>query len=249
MARRSRPTRLPAPYLKALRFREEATPFPDHYPFDLPWLDADFEFDFEEPVTIFTGENGSGKSTLVEAIAALAGFRLAGGGAWAGNLDPAADDDTPGALAARLRASWLPKISRGWFLRAGSFEAVAGMLETDHLSMSHGEGFLTLLSARMQDQGVYILDEPEAALSPRREVELLRFLADIQEKGDAQVVMATHSPLLMAVPGAALWRLTHRGLSRISYRDTDHFRLYQAFAADPERFVAQAMTGNLDDLL
>ena len=77
----------------------------------------------------------------------------------------------------------------------------------------------------------------------------LRFLAGIQEKGDAQVVMATHSPLLMAVPGAALWRLTHRGLTRISYRDTDHFRLYQAFAADPERFVAQAMTGNLDDLL
>jgi len=248
MARRSRPTRLPAPFLKALRIREDEEPLPDHYPFDLPWLDATFTFRFEEPVTIFVGENGSGKSTLVEAVAALVGFPLGGGGAWAGGPNAAADGDDPGALAARLRASWLPKISRGWFLRAGSFEAVASILATDHLSMSHGEGFLELMSARMQEQGVYILDEPEAALSPRREVELLRFLGDIQAKGDAQVVMATHSPILMAVPGAALWRLTHRGLSRISYRDTDHFRLYQSFAADPVHFVAQAMSGGFDDL-
>lgn len=250
MARRSRPTRLAAPYLRALRLREDAAPLPDRYPFDLPWLDAGFSFEFNEPVTIFVGENGSGKSTLVEAVAALAGFPLSGGGAWVGSPDAAAaDEDNPGALAARLRASWLPKVARGWFLRAGSFEAVAGMLATDHLSVSHGEGFLQLMSARMQEQGVYILDEPEAALSPRRELELLRFLGDVQEKSDAQVVMATHSPILMAVPGAALWRLTHRGLSRISYRDTDHFRLCQAFTADPERFVAQAMAGRLDELV
>lgn len=94
-----------------------------------------------------------------------------------------------------LRAGCLPKVGRGWFLRAGSFEAVAGLMATDHLSVSHGEGFAGLISERMGDQGLYILDEPEVALSARRQAELLAFLPDIQATGDAEDLMATHSRL------------------------------------------------------
>ncbi|MEL7026562.1 MAG: AAA family ATPase [Pseudomonadota bacterium] len=245
MARRQRDTKLPAPYLKTLRWREEAER-PNRYPFALPWLTDDFEFAFEEPVTILMGENGAGKSTLIETVAAIAGFSLAGGGAWVGEPQ---DGEGPLALAKSLRAGWLPKIQRGWFLRAGSFENVAGLMASDHLSMSHGEGFASLISDRMTDQGLYILDEPEAALSPRRQAELLAFLADVQNDASAQVVMATHSPLLMAVPGAALYRLTHREISRVDLRDTDHFRLWQAFATDPDGFVAAALDGDLGNLV
>lgn len=249
MARRPRPTTLPAPYLKAIRLRDDAWPLPAHYPFDLPWLDAEFSLSFDTPVTILMGENGAGKSTLIEAIAALAGFSVAGGGAWAGSAADHAEAHDPRALAARMRGAWLPKIARGWFLRAGSFEAIAGMMASDHLSVSHGEGFLGLIGERMQEQGIYILDEPEAALSPRRQAELLAFLAEIQQSASAQVIMATHSPMLMAVPGAALWRLTHRGMTRVGFRDTDHFRLIQSFATDPEGFVDHALCRDLDALI
>ena len=249
MARRPRPTNLPAPYLQAIRLRDDALPLPAHYPFDLPWLDADFALTFDSPVTVLMGENGTGKSTLVEAVAALAGFQVSGGGAWAGDPADQADADDPRALAARLRGAWLPKVGRGWFLRAGSFETVAAMIDGGHLSVSHGEGFLGLIADRMQEQGIYILDEPEAALSPRRQAELLAFLAEIQQSASAQVIMATHSPMLMAVPGAALWRLTHRGLSRVDYRDTDHFRLWQTFTVDPDDFVSRALAGDIDSLV
>jgi predicted ATPase len=249
MARRHRPIRLRAPYLRTLRWRDPEATRTDRYPFTLPFLSDDFEFEFEEPVTILMGENGTGKSTLIETVAALAGFRISGGGAWAGDRADANGADDPRALAAALRAGWLPKVSRGWFLRAGSFETVAGLLQTDHLMVSHGEGFAGLISERMAGQGLYILDEPEAALSPRRQAELLAFLANIQETAEAQVVMATHSPLLMAVPGAALYRLTHRGIARVALRDTDHFRLWQAFTTDPDGFVAAALGGDLDSLV
>lgn len=101
----------------------------------------------------------------------------------------------------------------------------------------------------MQGQGVYFLDEPEAALSPRKQAELLVFLSAIQKDGSAQVVMATHSPILMAVPGATLLKLTHRGIEESELRDTDHFRLWSAFASDPDGFVAAALTDDLDNLI
>lgn len=213
MARRPRDTRLPAPFLRGLRLDRALGDLPDDYPFNLPWLTDEFELDFDTPVTILMGENGTGKSTLIETIASLAGFSVRGGGAWVGTPDPV--DGGPAALADHMRASWLPKVSRGWFLRAGSFEAVAALLATDHLSVSHGEGFAGLVAERMQEQGVYLLDEPEAALSPKRQAEILGFLAEIQTSARAQVIMATHSPLLMAVPGATLLRITHREIAEV----------------------------------
>jgi predicted ATPase len=247
MAGRRKDPRLPAPWLRSIRLD---APIPDRaeYPFTLPWLDDDFEMAFEQPVTILTGENGSGKSTLVEAIAALAGFPTTGGGAWSGDAALSSAESGPALLARQLRPGWLPKVGQGWFLRAASFSAVAEMTASDYLSVSHGEGFAELMMDRMGGRGLFLLDEPEAALSPRRQAELLAFLSAIQREADAQVIMATHSPILMAVPGATLLRLSHRGIAPVMLRDTSHFRLYQSFALDPEAFVEAAIAGDLDAL-
>lgn len=238
---RGKDTKLPAPYLRSIRFADPEERMPDGYPFDLPWLTPDFVLEIDSPVTILMGENGAGKSTLLEAIAALAGFPVSGGGAWAGGAN---QDGGSVDLAKRLRAGWLPKMQKGWFLKAQSFAAVSEQTAGDYLSMSHGEGFSNMIGDRMGGQGVFILDEPEAALSPARQVELLVFLAKIQEQADAQVILATHSPILMAVPGARLLEISHRAIRQVDLRDTEHFRLTAAFSADPEGFVAAALTGD-----
>lgn len=254
MARRRRSTTLPAPFLR--RVTLDDGPLPKGYPFDLPWLADGFALEFEAPVTILVGENGTGKSTLIEAIAALAGYDEAGGGKGYTAVDHSLARDASGAnLADHLRAGWLPKVTAGWFFRAESFFSVAryldavGSTSADFLSHSHGEGFLRLFEERMSVQGFYLMDEPESALSPRRQTSLLRFLAEVQRTARSQIIVATHSPLLMAVPGAALWRLTHRGIASIDVRDTEHFRLYQAFTTDPEAFVARVLEDDLDMIL
>jgi hypothetical protein len=108
---------------------------------------------------------------------------------------------------------------------------------------------LRLFADRMAGGGLFVIDEPESALSPRHQAMLLRFLAEIQAEADAQVILATHSPILMAVPGARLWRITHRGMSPTDLRATDHFRLLSAFTADPDGFVAAVCAGDIDTLL
>jgi len=251
--RKARPTALPAPFLKRLSVRPDAE-LPDGYPFDLPWFDAEFELTFDRPLTIIVGENGTGKSTLIEAIAALCGFDEAGGGKGYRPLDHSRAVDRSGAqLGQVLRASWLPKVTNGWFFRAESFFSVARYLDQaavdasaappDYLSWSHGEGFARFFEERLSRQGIYLLDEPESALSPRRQLELLRLLYRVQEDAASQVIMATHSPILMAVPGARLLEITRAGLAEVELHRTRHFRLYQDFTADPEDFIARALRG------
>lgn len=253
--RKTKSTSLPAPYLKRLWVREDAR-LTDDYPFNLPWLDTDFSLDFSTPVTIIVGENGTGKSTLIEAIAALCGYDEAGGGKGYRPVDHSRALDRSGALLAQaLRAAWLPKVTAGWFFRAESFFSVARFLDEaardahaappDFLSFSHGEGFVRFFEERMSRQGIYFLDEPESALSPRRQLELLRLLHDIQRSAQAQIIMATHSPILMAVPGARLLEITRAGLADTALRDTRHFQLYRDFTTDPEDFVDRALRDDI----
>lgn len=258
MVRRSHQTRLPAPFLKSLTLRQEDMPEPRTYPFSLPWLeDAAFELRFTTPVTIIVGENGTGKSTLVEAIAALSGYDEAGGGKGFRPLDHSRAVERNGTDLARvLRAAWLPKITNGWFFRAESFFSVARYMDQaaldanaappDLLSWSHGEGFVRIFEERMKRQGIYLMDEPESALSPKRQIALVRILNRIGETAVSQVVMATHSPILMAVPGARVLEITARGIAEIDYRDTSHFKLYRAFTADPDDFIAEALRDDGD---
>ena len=261
MARRKTGTKLPSPYLKRLTLFCEKMTGQSGYPFDLPWLqDPEFELHFTTPVTVIIGENGTGKSTLIEAIAALSGYDEAGGGKGYRPVDHTNAIDKSGAeLAHAMRAAWLPKVTNGWFFKAESFFSVARYLDDaaredptqppppDFLSWSHGEGFLRFFEERMSRQGIYFLDEPESALSPTRQLELLRVLHKIQQSANAQVIMATHSPILMAVPDARLLEVTRLGLFECDFRETAHFKLYQSFITDPEQFISNAIQdGDVD---
>jgi predicted ATPase len=251
-SRRSRPINLRAPYLKRVWLPAERVPEPPVYPFSLPFLRDGFELTFDRAITIIVGENGAGKSTLLEAIAELAGFDQAGGGKGYMPVDhSAAIEATAEPLGKALRAAWLPKLSNGWFFRAESFFSVARYLDDaartgggappDFLSHSHGEGFLRFFEERCRRQGLFIFDEPEAALSPSRQVAFLRLLRQIDQSGIGQVIIATHAPMLMAYPGARLLSLTEKGLAPIALEDTEHFRLMRDFWADPEGFLAGRM--------
>lgn len=255
MARRTYRTKLPAPFLTRISLKADVLEGREGYPFDLPWLrDEDFALEFTTPVTIIVGENGSGKSTLTEALAHVAGFGQSGGNRDHAGGHSEGREASGGQLGEALRGAWLPKVTQGWFFRAETFFQIARYLDgtgsphADFLSWSHGEGFVRVFHERMSGQGFYLMDEPESALSPKRQLELLRLLADIQETARAQVIMATHSPLLMAVPGARLLEATRFGFIERRYTETAHFKLYRAFTADPDGFIAEALEDQGDSL-
>jgi predicted ATPase len=249
-SRRNRPINLPAPYLTRIWLEPSRIANREAYPFCLPLLKDDFELSFDRAITIIVGENGTGKSTLLEGIAVLAGYDEAGGGKGYMPVDHSqALEEMGGQLSTALRASWLPKITNGWFFRAESFFSVARYLDEagrdafsgppppDFLSHSHGEGFLRFFQERCQRQGIFIFDEPESALSPSRQIEFLKLLRRMDQTGHCQVIMATHSPMLMAYPNARLLRLSKYGLEPVTVRETDHYKVMREFCEDPDGFV------------
>ena len=256
-SRRNRPINLPAPYLKRIWLEPSRITDRAAYPFCLPLLRDDFELSFDRPITIIVGENGTGKSTLLEGIAVLAGYDEAGGGRGYRPVDHSnAMEVSGGQLSEALRAGWLPKITNGWFFRAESFFSVARYLDKvntedipgvrggappDFLSHSHGEGFLRFFNERCQKQGIFIFDEPESALSPARQIEFLKLMRRMEAIGHCQIIMATHSPMLMAYPNATLLRLTKYGLEPVTVKDTDHYKVMREFCEDPAGFVEAAI--------
>jgi predicted ATPase len=250
MARQRKTINLPAPYLKRIWLDPSRVSNRAAYPFCLPLLHDDFELNFDRAITIIVGENGVGKSTLLEGIAGLAGYDEAGGGKGYMPVDHSnARETMGGTLSSALRAAWLPKITKGWFFRAGVFFSVARYLDEaalddpfgppppDFLSHSHGEGFLRFFRERCQKQGIFIFDEPESALSPSRQLEFLKLLRRMDEIGHCQVIMATHAPMLIAYPNATLLRLTKDRLEPVTVKQTDHFRVMREFCDDPKGFV------------
>ena len=224
---------------------------PDHavYPFSIPAISAEpFQVEFTNAVTILTGVNGSGKSTIVEALAHLCGF-----GRFGGNQNYARDGDDGEMLGRYLRPSWLPKVTRGFYTRAETFARFINQVDDFDATgayggrslseRSHGEAYLEVFRNRVHGQGVFLFDEPEAALSPSRQIEFLQLLKTAENSGDAQFVIATHSPLLMAYPGATLLHLTDFGLVERSFKLTEHFRVLREFYLDPEGFMEAIFTG------
>jgi predicted ATPase len=258
MAGRKPAVRLPPPYLRRIWLDNTRVEDKAVYPFSLPLFQNGFEWEFDRAVTIIVGENGVGKSTLIEGIAALAGYDEAGGGKGYRPVDHSTTVATSGCrLADALKAAWLPKVTNGWFFRAESFFTVARYLDDaandvgeappDFLSMSHGEGFLRFFEERCARGGLYFFDEPESALSPARQLSFLRLLARLDKAANAQVIMATHSPILMAFPGARLVKMTRHGLEATTLAATDHFRLVAEFCADPKGFIAASLANEPDD--
>jgi predicted ATPase len=241
------------PLLRAVVVREDARQ--PVWPWTVPVLRSLERLDLHPGVTFLVGENGTGKSTLVEGIAVAAGFPPEGGSLGFG----AHTRDEVAALADGLRLERGYRRPRtGFFLRAESFFNVA--TEIDRLEeearelkiagllgayggvslheRSHGEGFLALALHRFGPDGLYVLDEPEAALSPQSSLALLRRMHDLVDAG-SQFVIATHSPILMGYPEAWIYELSDRGAERVEYDATDHVRLTRSFLGDRERFLRE----------
>lgn len=195
------------------------------------------------------GENGSGKSTLLEAIAAQCGFNTAGGGR--NNMYEV--HAARSALADNIRLAWMPKITNGFFLRAESFYHFASHLdEVDDTGFnsyggrslhqqSHGESYLSLFMNRFGGKAIYLLDEPEAALSPARQLAFLKILHDLSGSGDAQFIIATHSPILMGYPDAVILNFGDSKIDEVAYEMTDHYLITKYFMQHREKVLADLL--------
>jgi predicted ATPase len=216
------------------------------YPWSLP-LFAGFErLDLAAGATFFVGENGSGKSTLLEGIAEAYGMNSEGGGR---NFNfNTTSHRSPVAAALRLvRSHRRPRTD--FFLRAESmyniiseYERMIEDREPLHYlhKRSHGEGFLELLKRRFGADGFYMMDEPESALSPQNQLTLLCHMANLIKEG-CQFVIATHSPILLAFPGATIIQFTAEGMRPIAYRETEHYLITRRVLADPEGFMEKLL--------
>jgi predicted ATPase len=242
-------SKLTAPFLQRIAEIEEKR-LEDRFPFTLPFMRrGGFALEFTHPITFLIGENGTGKSSLLEAIARKTGFNPRGGSR--DNVYGGESDES--GLAEALNFVWLPKVTNGFFFRAESFFSFISYVEQAYRednkippwgtrslhARSHGEAFLSFFDARLgSDQRcLYLLDEPEAALSPERQLEFMAMLDEHRATGKAQYIIATHSPLLMGLPGADLLHLSYRGLRRTRLEQTPHFRIYREFCRDPERYL------------
>lgn len=197
---------------------------------------------FSSNVTFFVGENGTGKSTLLEAIAVAYGFNAEGG---TKNFS-FSTNKTHSELWEHLTLVKKDYAKDGFFLRAESLYNAATYIDevdathnygnTSLHNQSHGESFLSIVQNRFSGKGLYILDEPEAALSPMK---LLTLMAEMDTlvKDDSQFIIATHSPILMAFPNAELWEFSQDGIQKVQYRDTEHYQVTKSFLDNPERML------------
>jgi predicted ATPase len=227
------------------------------YPYCLPAIGGLDEIIFHPKVTFLVGENGSGKSTLVEALAVAWGFNAEGGSKNFNFSTYASHSDLHAAL--RLHKG-VRRAKDGFFLRAESYFNVATTIEElDSVpssgpkviesygnrslhKQSHGESFLALLENRLGGKGLYIFDEPEAALSPTRQMSMLLRMHELVA-AESQFVIATHSPILMAYPDAWIYQLGRNGLARVDYEDTEHYAVTRNFLNRHRDVVRQLLEG------
>jgi len=235
------------PHVDYVRF-DRLFPINSEYAAKIPAIEATERIDLHPHVTFFIGENGTGKSTLLEAIAVADGFNPEGGTRNFSNTTK----DTHADLYKWIklgRGARGKRRSDGFFLRAESFYNVATEIDERGLGdiygdsyheQSHGESFLSLVTNRLRGDGLYLLDEPEAALSPQRQLAFLIAMHELVER-ESQLIIATHSPLIMAYPNAWIYQLTDTGLQRIEYQDTEHYRVTRNFLENPERSLGHLL--------
>ncbi len=236
-------------YIRTVELRNDKIEDFNRYPFCLPAIKSLEKLEFHEKVTFFVGENGSGKSTLLEAIAVAYGFNPEGGSQ---NFN-FATENTHSNLCDYIRLTkGISKATEGYFLRAESFYNVASNIDkldregggnrvidsyggVSLHEQSHGEAFWSTISNRFSARGIYILDEPEVALSPARQLALLSKIHALCNEG-CQFIIATHSPILMSYPNAYVYEINEK-IRRVNYKETEHFNLTKAFVNNPEKYL------------
>lgn len=218
----------------------------DEYPYTIPAVRGMGRLTLDQPVTILVGENGSGKSTLLEAIALKVGLNAEGGTRnFRGSHRPSESKLHEGLRIARGAR----RERSSFFLRAETMFNVSteaegyGAFGWESLhTMSHGEGFLWVAMNRFRGEGLYLLDEPEAALSPQRQLTLVTRIHDLARAG-SQFIISTHSPVLMGYPGAVIHHLSDAGIAPIAYEETEHYQVTRAFLNDRERILRHLLEG------
>ncbi|KLU63360.1 DNA replication and repair protein RecF [Peptococcaceae bacterium CEB3] len=235
-------------YIRHIELMREKVPSFTEYPFNLPAIRELRSLPFDPKVTFIVGENGSGKSTILEAIAVAYGFN-AEGGTRNFNFSSRATHSELNNYIRIVKGTKRPR--DGFFLRAESFYNFA--TNVDELGpdlinyyggrslheQSHGESFFAVLQNRFQGEGVYILDEPEAALSPSRQMAMLVRMHELVQEG-AQFIIATHSPIIMAYPEAVIYQIGD-GLERVDYEDTEHYQVMQAFMKNRQKMLSMLL--------
>jgi predicted ATPase len=241
-------------YLLSIGIDRNRVPSFDVYPYCLPVCRNLKSLELNPAVTFFVGENGTGKSTLLEAIAVASGFNAEGGSR---NFN----------FATRVSHSCLHEVLTvrkglirprdGYFLRAESYFNVATEIErldsepggppiidsyggVSLHEQSHGESFMALILNRFGGHGLYLLDEPEAALSPTRQLALLSRVHQLVADG-SQFIICTHSPILMAYPKATIYSLENQAIRKVAYKDTEHYGVTRQFLNDPEGMLSQLL--------
>jgi len=227
-------------HLKSISLSPEQYPTVEHYPFNLSLLHQTETVRFTSQVAFFVGENGSGKSTLLRAIAQRCGIHI-----WKRDegvrIEANAYEDE---LYKYIHPEWSNGHVSGSFFGSDIFRDFSHFLDewaindpgilkyfggSSLITKSHGQSLMSLFRARYRIKGLYLLDEPETALSPNSQLELLEIFQEMAQAGHAQFIVATHSPILMSCPGANILSFDHVPVKNISYEDTDHFRIYRRF--------------------
>lgn len=242
------------PLLDTIRVTTSTSSDTTQYPFSLPIIKNLQEISFPSQVTFFIGENGTGKSTILEAIAYHAGFGAEGGSK---NIAFKTSNDNVYSgvqnLSEHLTLSWRQKPKDGYFFRAESFYNVANYI--DYLqrecggnaygpyggkslhAQSHGESFFSFFKNRVGKGGFFILDEPEAALSPQRQLSLLVIIKELCKEANTQFIIATHSPILLAYPDATIYSCDGTEITQITYTETPHYQITKDFLNNPTYYL------------
>jgi predicted ATPase len=227
-------------HLKSVSLIPEKYPCTNQYPFNLPVFHQTKELMFETPVSLFVGENGSGKSTLLRAIATTCGIHI-----WQ-NTERSRINHNPYEydLPKYLKPEWANGKVQGSYFGSEIFTHFAEVLDAwatsdpgqlDYFggrsltTLSHGQSLMAFFRSRYQIKGLFLLDEPETALSPRTQLEFLELIIENSNKGYAQFIIATHSPILLSIAGARIFSFDYTPMQCIAYKDTDHYKIYRKF--------------------
>jgi predicted ATPase len=230
-------------FLHGIRLRREFVPSFDTYPYAIAAIRNLHNLSFHPRVTFFVGENGAGKSTLLEAVALAEGFNAEGGSRRHAMFKTRDSHDDELWKRIELNRGGGKRLARSdsYFVRAESFYNLASYLDevgtnaaglfshaTSYHQQSHGEAFMNLMTARFGGNGLYLLDEPEAALSPQRQLSFLAALHGLVQRG-SQFIIATHSPIVLAYPDATIYHFSENGIAPIEYEQTEHYKVTRAF--------------------